>query len=178
MNVGLNTFQNSESDYSSGTSDSDPDSPPSPAERDNSYTSDSEPSSSSTSSSGSCKVRNQMIEKQGATSCLIVCLKRAKRHNNLNVYNFQSTDCASSHPKSKNTYVNPESSTPDNRTAIQGIYGETNIITESGDEDVLRPITSKRKHPLIEEISVSQSTSKERNYTDTSNHKKSKHQES
>ena len=68
MNVGLNTFQNSESDYSSGTSDSDPDSPPSPAERDNSYTSDSEPSSSSTSSSGSCKVRNQMIEKQGATS--------------------------------------------------------------------------------------------------------------
>ena len=96
----------------------------------------------------------------------------------MNVYNFQSTDCASSHPKSKNTYVNPESSTPDNRTAIQGIYGETNIITESGDEDVLRPITSKRKHPLIEEISVSQSTSKERNYTDTSNHKKSKHQES
>ena len=62
MNVGLNTFQNSESDYSSGTSDSDPDSPPSPAERDNSYTSDSEPSSSSTSSSGSCKVRNQMID--------------------------------------------------------------------------------------------------------------------
>ena len=100
------------------------------------------------------------------------------RHNNLNVYNFQSTDGASSHPKSKDTYINPESSTPDNRTAIQGIYGETNIITESGDEDVLRPITSKRKHPLIEEISVSQSTSKERNYTDTSNHKKSKHQES
>ena len=173
MNVGLNTFQNSESDYSSGTSDSDPDSPPSPAERDNSYTSDSEPSSSSTSSSGSCKVRNQMIEKQG-----IVCLKRAKRHNNLNVYNFQSTDCASSHPKSKGTYINPESSTSNNRTDIQGIYGENSKITESGDEDVLRPITSKRKHPLIEEISVSQSTSKERNYTDTSNHKKSKHQES
>merc|ERR1712141_253847 len=90
----------------------------------------------------------------------------------------KSTDGASSHPKSKNTYINPESSTPDNRTAIQGIYGETNMITESGDEDVLRTITSKRKHPLIEEISVSQSTSKERNYTDTSNHKKLKHQES
>ena len=67
MNVGLNTFQNSESDYSSGTSDSDPDSPPSPAERDNSYTSDSEPSSSSTSSSSSCKVRNQMISKRSVS---------------------------------------------------------------------------------------------------------------
>ena len=100
------------------------------------------------------------------------------RHNNLNVYNFQSTDCASSHPKSKSTYINPESSASNNRTTIQGIYGENSKITESGDENVLRPITSKRKHPLIEEISVSQSTSKERNYTDTSNHKKSKHQES
>ena len=96
----------------------------------------------------------------------------------MNVYNFQSTDCASSHPKSKGTYINPESSTSNNRTDIQGIYGENSKITENGDEDVLRPITSKRKHPLIEEISVSQSTSKERNYTDTSNHKKSKHQES
>ena len=67
MNVGLNTFQNSESDYSSGTSDSDPDSPPSPAERDNSYTSDSEPSSSSTSSSSSCKVRNQMISERSVS---------------------------------------------------------------------------------------------------------------
>ena len=76
MNVGLNTFQNSESDYSSGTSDSDPDSPPSPAERDNSYTSDSEPSSSSTSSSGSCKVRNQMIKKQGSTISVTFCLKK------------------------------------------------------------------------------------------------------
>ena len=74
--------------------------------------------------------------------------------------------------------MNQESSISDNRTAIQGIYGETNKIAESGDEDVLRPVTSKRKHPLIEEISVSQSTSKEKNYTDTSNHKKSKHQES